>query len=112
LPSNGKKLILALVDGLTPSMLEAAVGTEEAPALTLIAENAHYTRAVSVFPSLTPVCVSSIMTGAYPDAHRIPHLVWYPPRAAAPGGVRLVLRRDPGRGHAPVHPRRDPEHER
>ena len=53
------------------------MGTEEAPALTLIAENARYTRAVSVFPSLTPVCVSSIMTGAYPDAHRIPHLVWY-----------------------------------
>ena len=77
MPSNGKKLILALVDGLTPSMLEAAVGTEEAPALTLIAENARYTRAVSVFPSLTPVCVSSIVTGAYPDAHRIPHLVWY-----------------------------------
>src|SRR5262249_46592261 len=72
-----KKLILALVDGLTPSMLEAAVGTEEAPALTLIAENARYTRAVSVFPSLTPVCVSSIVTGVYPDAHRIPHLVWY-----------------------------------
>jgi predicted AlkP superfamily pyrophosphatase or phosphodiesterase len=76
LPSN-KKLILALVDGLTPSMLEGAVGTKEAPALTLLAENARYTRAVSVFPSLTPVCVSSIVTGAYPDAHRIPHLVWY-----------------------------------
>ena len=77
MPSNRKKLILALVDGLTPSMLEAAVGTEEAPALTLLAENSRYTRAVSVFPSLTPVCVSSIVTGAYPDAHRIPHLVWY-----------------------------------
>ena len=75
LPS--KKVILALVDGLTPSTLEAAVGTKEAPALTLLAENARYTRAVSVFPSLTPVCVSSIVTGSYPDAHRIPHLVWY-----------------------------------
>jgi predicted AlkP superfamily pyrophosphatase or phosphodiesterase len=75
LPS--KKLILALVDGLTPSMLESAVGTKEAPALTLLAENARYTRAISVFPSLTPVCTSSIVTGAYPDAHRIPHLVWY-----------------------------------
>ena len=72
-----KKLILALVDGLTPAMLEAAVGTRDAPALTLLAENARYTRAVSVFPSLTPVCVSSIVTGSYPDAHRIPHLVWY-----------------------------------
>ena len=76
-PGAQKKLILALVDGLTPSMLEAAVGTPEAPALTLLAENARYTRAVSVFPSLTPVCVSSIVTGTYPDTHHIPHLVWY-----------------------------------
>jgi hypothetical protein len=78
LPSSPpKKLILALVDGLTPAMLESAVGTNESPALTLLAENARYTRAVSVFPSLTPVCVSSIVTGAFPDTHRIPHLVWY-----------------------------------
>ena len=55
-------------------MLEAAVGTKEAPALTLLAENARYTRAVSVFPSLTPVCVSSIVTGAYPD--RIGSRTW------------------------------------
>lgn len=58
-------------------MLEAAVGSAEAPALTLLAENGRYSRAVSVFPSLTPVCVSSIVTGAFPDVHRIPHLVWY-----------------------------------
>jgi hypothetical protein len=76
LPSR-KKLILALVDGLTPSMLEAAVGSAEAPTLTFLAENGRYEKAVSVFPSLTPVCVSSIVTGAYPDVHRIPHLVWY-----------------------------------
>ena len=30
-----------------------------------------------MFPSLTPVCLSSIVTGAYPDVHEIPHLVWY-----------------------------------
>jgi predicted AlkP superfamily pyrophosphatase or phosphodiesterase len=78
LPSRREKgLILALVDGLTPSMLETAVGSPEAPALTLLAENGRYRRAVSVFPSLTPVCVSSIVTGAYPDLHHIPHLVWY-----------------------------------
>ena len=58
-------------------MLEAAVGTPEAPALTLLAENSAYTRAISVFPSLTPVCVSSIVTGVQPDVHHIPHLVWY-----------------------------------
>jgi hypothetical protein len=30
-----------------------------------------------VFPSLTPVCLSAIVTGAGPDVHRIPHLVWW-----------------------------------
>lgn len=30
-----------------------------------------------MFPSLTPVCMTSIVTGAWPDLHRIPHLVWY-----------------------------------
>jgi hypothetical protein len=30
-----------------------------------------------VFPSLTPVCLTSIATGAFPDVHHIPHLVWY-----------------------------------
>src|SRR5204862_256747 len=34
-------------------------------------------RGVSTFPALTPVCLSSIATGAHPDVHRIPHLVWY-----------------------------------
>ena len=30
-----------------------------------------------MFPSLTPVCLSSIATGAHGDIHEIPHLVWY-----------------------------------
>ncbi len=30
-----------------------------------------------MFPSVTPVCLSSIATGAWPDEHGIPHLVWY-----------------------------------
>jgi Type I phosphodiesterase / nucleotide pyrophosphatase len=72
-----KKLVLALIDGLAASTFEAAVGTSTAPTLTLLAENGRYSRGVSVFPSLTPVCVSSIVTGSYPDGHRIPHLVWY-----------------------------------
>jgi hypothetical protein len=71
------KLILIVIDGLTPSMFEAAVEDGRAPALTFLAEQGRYSRAVSTFPSLTPVCLSSIATGAHPDVHRIPHLVWY-----------------------------------
>src|SRR6185437_3854704 len=72
-----KKLVLIVIDGLTPSMLERAVQGGRAPALALLAEHGRYGRAVSTFPSLTPVCLSSIATGAHPDVHHIPHLVWY-----------------------------------
>jgi type I phosphodiesterase/nucleotide pyrophosphatase len=72
-----KKLILVVVDGLTPAVFEGAVETGSAPALSFLASNGSYRRGVSTFPSLTPVCLSSIATGAHPDVHRIPHLVWY-----------------------------------
>jgi type I phosphodiesterase/nucleotide pyrophosphatase len=72
-----KKLVLALIDGLTPSAFEAAVEGGRAQTLALLAANGRYRRAASAFPSLTPVCVSSIVTGAHPDVHHIPHLVWY-----------------------------------
>jgi Type I phosphodiesterase / nucleotide pyrophosphatase len=71
------KTILIVIDGLTPSMFEAAVGDDRTPALSYLAEHGRYSRAVSTFPSLTPVCLSSIATGAHPDVHHIPHLVWY-----------------------------------
>jgi predicted AlkP superfamily pyrophosphatase or phosphodiesterase len=72
-----KKLILVIIDGLTPSMLEDVVERGAAPSLALLAEHGRYRRAVSTFPSLTPVCLSSLATGAHPDVHEIPHLVWY-----------------------------------
>ena len=72
-----RKLILVVVDGLTPDVFEDAVESGSAPALSFLAANGTYRRGVSTFPSLTPVCLSSIATGAHPDVHRIPHLVWY-----------------------------------
>ena len=70
-------MILIVIDGLTPSVFEAAVEDGRAPALSFLAEHGRYSRAIAAFPSLTPVCLSSIATGAHPDVHRIPHLVWY-----------------------------------
>jgi hypothetical protein len=72
-----RRLVLIVIDGLTPAVFEAAVGDRRAPTLTLLAEHGQYARATSTFPSLTPVCLSSIATGAHPDVHHIPHLVWY-----------------------------------
>jgi hypothetical protein len=72
-----KKLVLIVIDGLTPAMLERAVETDDTPALRFLMNEGEYRRAVTTFPSLTPVCLSSIATGGHPDLHEIPHLVWY-----------------------------------
>src|SRR3954454_9352848 len=68
-----KGVVLVVIDGLTPAVFERA----ETPALTFLRERGTYRRAVSTFPSLTPVCASSIATGSHPDVHHIPHLVWF-----------------------------------
>jgi hypothetical protein len=68
-----KPVVLIVIDGLTPSMFEAA----DTPALRYLLEHGTYARAASTFPSLTPVCLSSIATGGHPDVHHIPHLVWW-----------------------------------
>ena len=68
-----KPVVLVIIDGLTPAMFEST----DAPALRFLAEHGTYRRAASTFPSLTPVCLSSIATGAHPDVHEIPHLVWW-----------------------------------
>lgn len=68
-----KPVVLVVIDGLTPAMFEST----DTPALRFLLEHGTYRRAASTFPSLTPVCLSSIATGAHPDVHEIPHLVWW-----------------------------------
>ena len=77
------------------------------PSLAALAAR-WYRRATSVFPSLTPVCLSSIATGAHGDVHEIPHLVWYRPPRGAGRGVRQLVRCGPcrrNRQDAAGHPR-------
>jgi predicted AlkP superfamily pyrophosphatase or phosphodiesterase len=72
-----KKLVLVVVDGMTPAAFERAVESGRAPGLAFLAEHGDYRKATSVFPSLTPVCLTSIATGAGPGVHHIPSLVWW-----------------------------------
>ncbi len=77
LGAPARKLVLAIIDGLTPEMLERGIEERRLPALRFLSEHGSYARGVSVFPSVTPVCLSSIATGGASDLHEIPHLVWY-----------------------------------
>jgi len=73
-----KKLVLVVIDALKPSMLKRAIATGRAPALSRIREEGVYVDdCVAAFPSLTPVCAATIMTGVGPDRHRIPSTNWY-----------------------------------
>ena len=72
-----KGLVLVVIDGLTPPALDRGLADGRLPALGALVDAGSYSRGTTVFPSLTPVCLSSIATGAHADVHHIPHLVWY-----------------------------------
>jgi hypothetical protein len=73
-----KKLVLAVIDGARPAMIDRAVAEGLAPCLATLIERGSYSReAVAAFPSVTPVCSATIATGLGPDRHRIPSMNWY-----------------------------------
>lgn len=73
-----RKLVLTVLDGMKPAMLERAVALGRAPTLKAIMERGAYVDdCVAAFPSVTPVCAASIATGAGPDRHRIPSMNWF-----------------------------------
>jgi hypothetical protein len=73
-----KKLVLCVIDAMAPAMLERAVGEGVAPMLaTLIQRGRYIPDCVAAFPSVTPVCAASIVTGAAQDEHLIPGMNWF-----------------------------------
>jgi hypothetical protein len=73
-----KKLILVVIDGAKPAMLDRTVADGRAPILELLIDRGTYVRnVVAVFPSVTPVCAASIVTGVGQDRHLIPSMNWF-----------------------------------
>jgi hypothetical protein len=72
------KLVLCVIDALAPAQLERAVAAGQAPVLAQLMERGRYVSdCVAAFPSVTPVCAASIVTGTGQDAHHIPGMNWY-----------------------------------
>jgi Type I phosphodiesterase / nucleotide pyrophosphatase len=72
------KLVLCVIDAMAPAMLERTVAEGGAPVLATLMERGEYVSdCVSAFPSVTPVCAASIVTGAGQEQHRIPGMNWY-----------------------------------
>ncbi len=73
-----KKLVLCVIDAMAPAQLERAVAAGEAPTLAeLMRRGTYIPDCVAAFPSVTPVCAASIVTGVWQDEHHIPGMCWY-----------------------------------
>jgi hypothetical protein len=73
-----EKLVLAVIDGCRPEVLDRVIAAGGAPTLAALIERGVYVdRLVSNFPSVTPACVATIATGVRQDRHRIPAMCWY-----------------------------------
>ena len=71
--STPPKLVLCVIDAMAPAMLERTVAAGAAPVLKELMERGLYVPdCVAAFPSVTPVCAASIVTGVAQDRHRIP----------------------------------------
>ncbi len=76
--SKPPKLVLCVIDAMAPEMLERTVAAGAAPVLqTLIERGRYVSDCVAAFPSVTPVCAASIVTGVAQDAHHVPGMNWF-----------------------------------
>lgn len=72
------KLILCVIDAMAPAMLLRAVEEGRTPILAALIERGLFVSdCVAAFPSVTPVCAASIVTGVGQERHRIPGMNWY-----------------------------------
>ena len=73
-----RKLVLCVIDAMAPAMLERAIEQGVAPVLErLVGEGLYVCDCVAAFPSVTPVCAASIVTGVGQDRHEIPGMNWF-----------------------------------
>ncbi|MCW3033642.1 MAG: type phosphodiesterase/nucleotide pyrophosphatase [Solirubrobacterales bacterium] len=72
------KLVLCVIDAMAPEMLERTIAAGAAPVLErLVADGLYVPDCVAAFPSVTPVCAASIVTGRAQEEHHIPAMNWF-----------------------------------
>lgn len=72
------KVILVLIDSLMSQTIEKGLKSGKTPALKYLMENGIYnSECVTAFPTMTATVDATLFTGAYPEKHNIPGLVWY-----------------------------------
>ncbi|WP_054949835.1 alkaline phosphatase family protein [Numidum massiliense] len=73
------RVLLIVADSLMPGPLFKLMEEGKLPAFSFLAAHGFTSEMVSVFPTMSVVNDSTMLTGTYPDAHGIPGLVWFDP---------------------------------
>lgn len=73
-----RKVILLMADSLLASAAELGIARGMLPNLGHLRERGQfYPDAVSSFPTMSVAIDSTLLTGTYPDVHRVPGLIWF-----------------------------------
>jgi len=76
--NSNKKVIMFVVDSLMSQAIDQGIKDNELSAIKYLIEHGQYSKdVVSSFPTMSVTIDSSLLTGAYPDAHHVPGLTWY-----------------------------------
>lgn len=76
--NSAKKVILLLVDSLMYQSIDQGIKENKLPAFQYLIQHGQYFKdVVSSFPTMSVTIDSSLITGTYPDQHRVPGLLWY-----------------------------------
>lgn len=73
-----KPLHMIIIDSWHPGMVEQELAEGRLPALeALVRHGVLDTACSSIFPTVTPACLTSLATGVGPDQHGITGVLWY-----------------------------------
>lgn len=71
-----KRVVLLIIDGLAPRVIQRALDSGELPLLAQWAQRGAVQQCVSIFPSITPAATASLVTGQSPVQHGIQGAYW------------------------------------
>jgi hypothetical protein len=74
------RVLLIIIDALSDRHLRPLLEDNSLPAFRALSERGQLLSSVSIFPSITHACLSSIATGDYPRAHHVLGAHWYLPK--------------------------------
>ncbi len=75
---GSKKILFILADSLMYQSINQGIKGNMLPTFRYLIEHGqYYTDVVSSFPTMSVTIDSTIVTGTYPDEHRVPGLAWY-----------------------------------